>query len=352
MSRASFPIERLDYDLPESLIAQAPLARRDASRLLVVNRATGELAHARVSDLPQHVRPGDALVINDTRVVPAKFELKRRTGGRIEGLFLRETARGRWEVLLKGASRLKPGESVKLTSEAASETARVIRRLDRGKWELETADAAVDVLKRVGRAPLPPYIKRKRGADARDKADSERYQTVYASVHGAVAAPTAGLHFTPQLLDAMQAAGAQVDRVTLHVGYGTFAPVEVDDLAQHEMHEEYFEMTGQTAARLRAVRDRGGRIIAVGTTSARVLETTWHLGRWQEARAGWTALFCYPPYTFHGVDVLLTNFHLPRSTLLALVMAFAGEDLIRRAYREAVDERYRFYSYGDAMLII
>jgi S-adenosylmethionine:tRNA ribosyltransferase-isomerase len=211
---------------------------------------------------------------------------------------------------------------------------------------------AGELLRQFGRMPLPPYIRRARGGDTHDAADRERYQTVYAARDGAVAAPTAGLHFTPQLLEAIRARGVTQERVTLHVGYGTFAPIEVEDLAAHPMHAEYFEITRETAARLRATREQGGRVLAAGTTSARVLETTWRLNGWRDGAAGWTDLFCYPPYTFGGVDLLLTNFHLPRSTLLALVMAFAGVDLIRRAYAHAIAQRYRFYSYGDAMLIL
>jgi len=352
--RPHFAARELEYALPEELIAQHPATERSASRLLVVKRADGSLADESIEDLPRHLRAGDALVLNDTRVLPAKFELERSTGGHIEGLFLQTDADGRWQVLLRGAQRLREGERLGFAGAPTRWEVVAERRGERGGWTLRVSgdESAAEILGVVGRMPLPPYIKRNRSHDAEDVADMARYQTVYAERDGAVAAPTAGLHFTPELLQRVEAAGVRIVRVTLHVGYGTFAPLEVEDLADHVMHREYAEMSAEAAADLTAIRAAGGRILAVGTTSARVLESAWHATRWRGAYAGETDLFCYPPYAFGGVDVLLTNFHLPRSTLLALVMAFAGQELIRRAYAHAIDGRYRFFSYGDAMLIV
>jgi S-adenosylmethionine:tRNA ribosyltransferase-isomerase len=344
----------LQFDLPEELIAQTPAVVRGQSRLLVLDRGAGTLQDRAIPELPGLLRAGDVLVINDTRVLPARFGLRRASGGRVEGLFLSEPERGRWEVLLKGAQRLRPGEVLALENSETALAVTAAERIGEGRWRLEvrTAESAAEVLGRVGRMPLPPYIKRAPGQDARDAQDREWYQTTYATRDGAVAAPTAGLHFTPELLAELQGRGIGQERVTLHVGYGTFAPIGVDDLADHRMHNEYFEMDGAVAQRLRAARERGGRIVAVGTTSARVLETVWAGNELGDGASGWTDLFCYPPYEFRAVDVLLTNFHLPGSTLIALVMAFAGVDAIRRAYAHAIAQRYRFFSYGDAMLIV
>ena len=351
---APFDAGELEYDLPEALIAQEPLAVRSAARMLVVHRGAGGLEDCRVSDLPAFLSAKDALVLNDTRVLPAKFVLRRPRGGRVEGLFLEEGADGKWEVLLKGAGRVAVGEALTFEGGSGDWAVRTMARGQRGCWriQVEPVAAAALVLNQVGRAPLPPYIKRGKVADDRDEDDGKRYQTVYALREGAVAAPTAGLHFTEQMLEQLQAQGVGIERVTLHVGYGTFASVEVEDLADHVMHSEYYEIGVEVCARLRARRRGGGRVAAVGTTSARVLETAWEKTRWSAESKGFTDLFCYPPYTFRAVDVLLTNFHLPRSTLLALVMAFAGVGLIRRAYAHAVERKYRFYSYGDAMLIL
>ena len=351
---ASFDTGELEYDLPEALIAQEPLAVRSAARMLVVDRETGGFEDRQVSDLPAFLSADDVLVLNDTRVLPAKFVLRRPRGGRVEGLFLEEGTGGQWEVLLKGAGRVAVGEVLTFEGGSGDWAARTVSRGQRGRWriQVEPGAASAVALNQVGRAPLPPYIKRGKVADDRDEDDVRRYQTVYARREGAVAAPTAGLHFTEQMLEQLQAQGVGIEQVTLHVGYGTFAPVEVEDLADHAMHSEYYEIGVETCARLSARRRRGGRVAAVGTTSARVLETAWERTRWSGESKGFTDLFCYPPYAFRAVDVLLTNFHLPRSTLLALVMAFAGVGLIRRAYAHAVERAYRFYSYGDAMLIL
>ena len=355
----SFRISELDYFLPSERIAQQPPDQRDASRLLVVDRSTGQLSDTRFADLPDQLGRDDLLVFNDTRVVPARLALRRGTGGRLEGLFLRELAVGCWEMLLTGSRRVKPGETLAIEPLDQRVSVQLLERGRRGSWrvQVQPQKPAEKILERVGHTPLPPYLNRSKtiepDLEARDRA---RYQTVYAARPGAVAAPTAGLHFTAELLDQLGRQGVNNTRVTLHVGAGTFLPIEVDDLRDHQMHAEWFELSGETAAAVAQTRSRGGRVIAVGTTSLRVLEScpdsSHHANRQVVARSGWTELFCYPPYDFKVVDALATNFHLPRSTLLALVMAFAGVELIRHAYRHAIDQGYRFYSYGDAMLIV
>jgi len=343
------------------LIAQQPVEPRDASRLMVVRRDTGEIEHRIFRDLAEYLNAGDALVVNRTRVLPAKFLARRATGGRVEGLFIREIEIGIWEVMLGGLRRLKTGEVLQVdprgrgSAGSGVEAVRMelVRRLERGRCEVRVhpADPAPQILDLVGTMPLPPYISRESQNDVRDTVDRERYQTVFAAEPGAIAAPTAGLHFTPELLDRVRGLGIDTVEVVLHVGLGTFQPVEAEHLADHGMHAEWFEFTGDAAVRIRERRSRGGRIVAVGTTSVRVLET---VGAENElsAATGWTDILIYPPFRFRWIDALITNFHLPGSTLLALVGAFAGMDLIHRAYRTAVEERYRFYSYGDAMLIL
>jgi S-adenosylmethionine:tRNA ribosyltransferase-isomerase len=348
-------LSELQYTLPAELIAQHPSQRRDASRLLVLERATGRVTHALFRDLTQYLNRDDCLVVNDTRVIPARFHCTRATGGRVEALFLHEDAGG-WQVLLKPSARLKLGE--RLTCEGADVALRLAEKGERGQWVVQPEPAvnSLELLNRIGQTPLPPYIRR--GAFTPERVvseDIERYQTVYARRPGAVAAPTAGLHLTDALLAALARAGVVRAAVTLHVGAGTFAPVVEEDLARHAMHAEWFEVMPQAIETLRAARARAGRVVAVGTTATRVLES---LGRdaadadGLQAQAGWTDIFIYPPYRFRLVDVLITNFHLPGSTLLALVMAFASPEQIRAAYAEAICERYRFYSYGDAMLIL
>lgn len=339
----------LHYDLPPALIAQQPLEPRDAARLLVLDRATGQIAHRRFGDLGHYVDPGDGLVLNNTRVLPARFFGRRATGARIEVLFLHESAAG-WEVLLKHTRRLRPGERIACENDAAGLI--LVERGQRGAW-LVRPDPPVrpeELLARVGHTPLPPYIRGGRDTPA----DAGRYQTVYAARPGAVAAPTAGLHFTPELLAQLAVRGVRRADVTLHVGAGTFLPIEVEDLAEHPMHAEWYEADARALDELRAVRAAGGSLVAVGTTSVRVLESlpAAALERGAGAVSGWTDIFIYPPYSFRHVDRLVTNFHLPGSTLLALVMAFAGVEATRAAYAEAVRAGYRFYSYGDAMLIL
>lgn len=345
-------VEQLHYDLPAELIAQRPAEPRDASRLLVLERATGRIQHRTFRDIGQYLRPHDALVLNDTRVIPARFFCRRATGGKIEVLFLHETDR-RWCVLLKPAARLRVGE--RLTCPGGDCRLVICERLERGEWSVrpEPPLRPVDLLQRIGQTPLPPYIRRHPKPDAQD---AERYQTVYARRAGAAAAPTAGLHFTLDLLRKLRDADVTIANVTLHVGLGTFAPINVKDLTRHHMHAEFCQIDAQTVKTLHATRARGGRIVAVGTTSVRVLESlASELGSPtapQAAWSGWTDVFIYPPYRFRNVDALLTNLHLPRSTLLALVMAFADIEPTRSAYRQAIEQRYRFYSYGDATLIL
>ncbi|MFH1416718.1 MAG: tRNA preQ1(34) S-adenosylmethionine ribosyltransferase-isomerase QueA [Planctomycetota bacterium] len=342
----------LDYDLPSERIAQTPCEPRDAARLMVLHRATGVLEHRVFRELPGLLTERDCLVVNRTRVLPAKFVASRRTGGRIEGLFVHEVSPGLWTVLLSGAGRVREGERLALGDSPWSLILR--RRGERGLCEvaLSPPDPAAEVLERIGATPLPPYIRR-RGDELADVGQLDRrcYQTVYADEPGAVAAPTAGMHFTEAMLENIRAAGTSIADVVLHVGLGTFQPVEVEDLADHAMHSEWYRLSPRSARTILDSREAGGRTVAVGTTTVRVLETCGGSGT-LEPQSGWTNILIHPPHTFSAVDVLLTNFHLPRSTLLALVCAFAGREAIMEAYRCAVAEGYRFYSYGDAMLIL
>ncbi|MGQ0713857.1 MAG: tRNA preQ1(34) S-adenosylmethionine ribosyltransferase-isomerase QueA [Gemmatimonadaceae bacterium] len=335
-----------DFTLPADRIAQQPLERRDESRLLVVRRDTPSLEHRRFRDLAELIRPGDALVLNTTKVFRARLLGKRASGAGAEILLLRPLTDGRWEAMVSPGGKLRPGRAVSIAPgfdveilEMTDRRTRIVRPLVEG--------SLADAIERHGHVPLPPYIAR---SDA--PADAERYQTVYASAAGSVAAPTAGLHFTPELLAGLEARGVRRADVVLHVGAGTFKPVEVEDPAQHLMHEEWFSLPAETAATLNAVREFGGAIWAVGTTCARTLESAARDDGTFTAREGETRLFIRPPYRFRAVDRLITNFHLPRSTLVMLVAAFAGYGLTMRAYREAIDEGYRFYSYGDAMVVV
>lgn len=347
-------LETYDYHLPPELIAQQPLAERDASRLLVVRRGDQSITHRSIRDLPSLLEPGDCLVLNNSRVLPARlFGIRTQTGGKWEGLFLATNSEGLWRLIGQTRGWINRGETVTISLPDAlkSEPPLQLRLIDReaeGVWLMEplSPGSPVELLTRYGVMPLPPYIERDVTSD-----DSERYQTTYARVPGSVAAPTAGLHFTAELLENCRQAGILTAEVTLHVGIGTFRPVSVDDLLQHVMHAEYCELSQPTAEMLANVRRSGGRIVAVGTTSLRTLESAYAQAGWQ-AWNGETKLFIRPPYQFQAVDALLTNFHLPKSTLLMLVSALAGIDLIRKAYAEAIAARYRFFSYGDAMLIV
>jgi S-adenosylmethionine:tRNA ribosyltransferase-isomerase len=348
-----------DYDLPPELIATEPLPQRDISRMLVVDRQAGTLRHCQVRDLPEILRPGDRLVLNDTQVVPARlFGSRTATGGKWEGLFLEALPTGEWRLIGQSGGRLRPGDAISIVPAHGVRHGPVIdeqliltliERDDEGVWTANpsTTEPPIDVLRRFGTVPLPPYIRRKLGTES----DWQRYQTTYARRPGAVAAPTAGLHFTPDLLAACAERGIDRSFVTLHVGIGTFRPISVERLSEHVMHREWCEVSEETCRQIAETRGRGGRIVAIGTTSVRTLETASHSGATQ-FWSGETNLFIRPPYEFRAVQCLLTNFHLPRSTLLVLVSAFAGLDLVRSAYEAAVRERYRFYSYGDSMLVL
>jgi S-adenosylmethionine:tRNA ribosyltransferase-isomerase len=325
----------LEYELPDDLIAQSPADPRDASRLMVVDVRRGTIAHHTFRDLPRFLLPGDALVLNETKVMPARLEAKKPTGGEVELLFLRELGPdrgGAWEVLARPSKRLRPY----LVLSAGGEQLRLLKSLGDGHWVVSGSDLP-GLLRRSGRMPLPPYIRPTPEAE-------ERYQTVYARNEGSAAAPTAGFHFTERVLEGAERAGARIARITLHVGVGTFMPVRTERVEEHRMHAEYYSVPREAEQIVVGAR----RVVAAGTTVARTLETWATTG---EAE-GKSELFVYPGYCWQAVDTLLTNFHLPRSTLLAMVMSFGGEDLVREAYTTAVRERYRFYSFGDAMLLL
>ena len=348
-------LDPYDYTLPKEQVAQQPLACRSDARLMVVDRKHDSIEHHYVRDLPQLLRAGDCLVLNNTRVVAARLVGKRTlTGGRWEGLFLEADTSGLWKVLGRTRGKIQAGESVQLTDREGRPGPKLtlITQESDSSWIVHTSVEGdpYQILEQVGRTPLPPYI---RGGEMLPE-DESRYQTVYAQHPGSVAAPTAGLHFTEWLLDQLAAAKIQRAEVTLHVGTGTFRPIASATLSEHVMHSEWAEVSATTAATLTAVRTAAHRVVAVGTTSVRVLETAAAGGTSGALSAleGPTDLFIYPPYTFQVVDALLTNFHLPRTTLLVLVRTFGGDALIRRAYQLAVEEEYRFYSYGDAMLIL
>lgn len=318
-----------DYELPGGLIAHHPLERREASRMLVLDRSSGEIAHRHFTDLPKYLRPGDLAVLNDTRVIPARA---RSDDGRVELLFLELKSAQTWQCMVKPGRRMKIGQRLMVGGVGGQVTA-----VEEDGTRIIAFAGKID-LASIGELPLPPYMERSAGAD-----DTARYQTVYARASGAVAAPTAGLHFTPEILTRIPHAF-----VTLHVGAGTFRPVQVDDIAEHRMHSERYELNAETAARVNAA----SRVLAVGTTSVRVLETAAREGLPLRAGQGRTDIFIHPGFAFRVSDLLLTNFHLPRSTLLMLVSAFAGREAVLRAYQEAVRERYRFFSYGDCMLLV
>ncbi len=350
-------VSDFDYELPPELIAQEPPAAREDARLLVLDRESGAVAHRGIADLPDLLRPDDLLVVNDTRVIPARLFARRATGGGVEVLLLHPTAdgAGSWTALVRAGGALREGEVLEVTDgeRAVGGAVRLVRRAGRGQWEVaaEKGDLA-SLMERAGRMPLPPYIKRAR-RDPREALDRERYQTVYAREPGAVAAPTAGLHLTEPLLARIRGRGVGVAAVTLHVGLGTFRPIETERVEDHVMHEEAYEVPAETAYAVRRTRAAGGRVVAVGTTSVRTLEASAPASPdgLPAAGAATTDLFILPGYEFRVVGAILTNFHLPRSTLLCLVSAFAGRERVLAAYREAVARRYRFFSYGDAMLI-
>lgn len=346
-------VSLFDFELPEELIAQTPLLERTDSRLLILNKVTGAVEHQKFTQLLDHLHAGDTLVLNNTRVLPARLlGVKADTGARIELLLLSQ-AGPRWKVLAKPAKKVPVGTVVVFGDDVTKPklVARVVSSGEMGEREVEFQYEGIfqEVLDQLGEMPLPPYIKHRLD-------NPDRYQTVYAKEHGSAAAPTAGLHFTTELLHEIEARGVELAYVTLHVGLGTFRPMSSETVEEHTMHAEYYELSAETAATLNATRARGGRIIAVGTTSARTLETVaseQHTRGIQtiQAASGWTSIFIYPGYTYKLVDALITNFHLPKSTLVMLVSALAGRKHVLNAYQQAIAERYRFFSFGDAMLV-
>ena len=332
------------FDLPEELIAQTPLERRDSSRLLHLDKTTGELEHRHFYDLLDYLREGDCMVFNDSRVLPARLIGTRPTGGSVELVLLRDLGEGRWECLSRPGRKTRPGTEIlfgngelKATVESVAEGGNRIVRFDYEGIFLE-------VLERLGKMPLPPYIKE-------ELQDSERYQTVYSREIGSAAAPTAGLHFTKELMEKIAAKGVKLCYVTLHVGLGTFRPVKAEEIEDHDMHSEFCIIPEETARIVSETKKNGGRVIAVGTTSCRTLESFAREDGSLPTTSGWTNIFIYPGYTFKCIDALVTNFHLPESTLIMLVSALAGREHVLHAYEEAVKERYRFFSFGDAMFI-
>ena len=332
------------FDLPPELIAQTPLERRDGSRLLTLDKTTGETGHMRFYDLPTLLRPGDCLVLNDSRVLPARLIGRRAGGGACEVLLLIDRGDRVWECLVRPGKKLRSG--AKITFGDGELSAEVVGEVEGGNRlvRFDYEGIFLETLERLGKMPLPPYIK----AELEDR---ERYQTVYSKVTGSAAAPTAGLHFTKELLEQVQAMGVKVCYVTLHVGLGTFRPVKAENLDEHEMHSEYCVIPQKTADVINETKRAGGRVICVGTTSCRTIESWAGEDGTMKATAGWTNIFIYPGYRFKALDALITNFHLPESTLIMLVSALAGRENVLNAYSEAVRERYRFFSFGDAMFI-
>lgn len=333
-----------DFYLPEELIAQTPLEKRDTSRLLHLNKQTGEIEHKHFYDIKQYLREGDCLVLNDSRVLPARLIGARPTGGAVELVLLKDLGDNRWECLSRPGRKTKPGQELVFGN---GELTAVVQEVTLGgnrivKFSYE--GIFLEILERLGKMPLPPYIKE-------ELQDSERYQTVYSKELGSAAAPTAGLHFTKELLAEIADMGVKICYVTLHVGLGTFRPVKADKIEDHEMHSEFCIVPDETAKSVNAVKRAGGRVIAVGTTSCRTLESFTTEDGVLQATSGWTNIFIYPGYKFKSIDALITNFHLPESTLIMLVSALAGREHILNAYNTAVKERYRFFSFGDAMMI-
>lgn len=339
-------IEDFDFDLPESLIAQTPLLNRESSRLLKCDKVTGELEDLTFKDVIHQLSPGDCLVLNDTKVMPARlFGIKEETGAKVEMLMLTQQENDEWEVLIKPAKRIKINQSVSFGEGKIIATC--VKELDQGGRIMKLSYEGIlqERLDELGEMPLPPYIKERLD-------DQERYQTVYAKAVGSAAAPTAGLHFTKNLLQEIRDRGVHVAFITLHVGLGTFRPVSVDNIDEHEMHSEYYQMSEDTAELLNKVKADGKKIISVGTTSTRTLETIRSRNDKFIAESGWTDIFIYPGYEFKAIDGLITNFHLPKSTLIMLVSALSSRENILNAYRHAVESEYRFFSFGDAMIII
>ncbi|EAF2677453.1 tRNA preQ1(34) S-adenosylmethionine ribosyltransferase-isomerase QueA [Listeria monocytogenes] len=339
-------VEDFDFDLPEELIAQTPLLDRTSSRLMVLDKESGDIKDQHFTDIISYLNEGDALVLNDTRVLPARLHgIKDETGAHIEVLLLKQKEGNAWETLVKPAKRIRKGATITFGDGALKATC--LEELEHGGRILEFSYEGIfyEVLEQLGEMPLPPYIKEQ-------LADQDRYQTVYAKENGSAAAPTAGLHFTEDLLEQISAKGVEIIFVTLHVGLGTFRPVDVKDTTNHKMHSEFYRLTEESAERINKIKAQGGKVVAVGTTSIRTLETiaSRHDGK-LVAESGWTEIFISPGYTFQAVDALITNFHLPKSTLIMLVSALSDRTKILAAYNHAVEEQYRFFSFGDAMFI-
>lgn len=332
------------YDLPEELIAQTPLEKRDTSRLLAMDRQTGALAHRHFFDIIDYLNPGDCLVMNDSRVLPARLLGHRPTGGAVEVLLLRDLGGGKWECLTKPGKKTQPGQEIIFGDGQLTATVDSVQEDGNRVVEFHYEGIFLEILEQLGKMPLPPYIKA-------ELADQERYQTVYSREVGSAAAPTAGLHFTKELLEKIEKKGIRLAYVTLHVGLGTFRPVKAEEISQHHMHAELCMISQETADILNQTKASGGRIVCVGTTSCRTLESLVNEDGSFEPRSKWTEIFIYPGYQFKAMDALITNFHLPESTLVMLVSAFAGREHVLNAYNEAVKDRYRFFSFGDAMYI-
>ena len=333
-----------DFELPEELIAQTPIQQRDHSRLMHLDKQTGEISHEHFYDLPRFLKKGDCLVLNDSRVLPARLIGCRSTGGSVELVLLRDLGEGRWECLSRPGRKTKPGTELSFGGGELTATVESVAEGGNRIVKFHYEGIFLEVLERLGKMPLPPYIKE-------ELRDSERYQTVYSKVNGSAAAPTAGLHFTPELLERVQSMGVKVGYVTLHVGLGTFRPVKEEEITDHDMHSEYCVIPQETADLINETRKNGGRVICVGTTSCRTIESWAGEDGTMTATGGWTNIFIYPGYRFKVMDALITNFHLPESTLIMLVSALAGREHVLSAYKEAVKERYRFFSFGDAMFI-
>ncbi len=332
------------YDLPEELIAQTPLEKRDTSRLMTLDRTTGEIAHKHFYDILDYLNPGDCLVMNDSRVLPARLLGHRPTGGAVEVLLLRDLGNKCWECLCKPGKKMQVGGEVIFGSGELTATVKEVQETGNRVVEFHYDGIFLEVLEHLGKMPLPPYIKE-------ELQDQERYQTVYNKEPGSAAAPTAGLHFTNELLEKIREKGVKTAFVTLHVGLGTFRPVKAEDILEHHMHSELCMMNEETARILNETKASGGRIVCVGTTSCRTLESLVNDDGSFEAKSKWTEIFIYPGYEFKAMDALITNFHLPESTLVMLVSAFAGKDHVLNAYKTAVQEKYRFFSFGDAMFL-
>lgn len=350
MTSSDWKLSSYNYQLPESLIAQQPTPRRDQSRMLFLDRSNSRISNHNFSEITTLLPQDSCLVINNTRVLPVRLPGSRNTGAKIEALLIEEKNEGHWSAIVRKAGRIRLGEQLEFCNGTLKAVA--LERLEEGEWllEFDEPETLRERLQKVGLPPLPPYIKRNNTSEKQNANDRERYQTCFASQPGAIAAPTAGLHFTPEILESIRNRGIEILEVTLHVGLGTFSSIEKEDIREHKMHAEFYFLSSQTLLQLQKYKQVQKRVIGLGTTSARVLETL-ALNNYKK-NSGWTDLFIYPPYNFRMVHGLLTNFHLPKSTLFIMVSAFYGRENLLEAYREAVAEKYRFFSYGDCMLIV